>query len=78
MNLGYKNGKSSNSYNKHKLKDVRLLYKNKKYYIENDINNLEIPGIVVDNPKGKEVKIIKNLENSNNNKKSILKNIIYL
>ena len=68
LNLGYKNGKSSNSYNKHKLKDVRLLYKNKKYYIENDINNLEIPGIVVDNPKGKEVKIIKNLENSNNNK----------
>ena len=76
MNLGYKNGKSSNSYNKHKLKDVRLLYKNKKYYIENDINNLEIPAIVSDNPKEKEIKIIRNLEiNNNKNKKSRKKKI---
>ena len=76
LNLGYKNGKSSNSYNKHKLKDVRLLYKNKKYYIENDINNLEIPAIVSDNPKEKEIKIIRNLEiNNNKNKKSRKKKI---
>ena len=65
-------GKGSHSYNKHKLKDVRLLYKNKKYYIENDINNLEIPAIVTDNPKEKEIKIIRNLEiNNNKNKKKL-------
>ena len=62
LNLGYKNDKDLDSYNRDKLKDVGILYKNKKYYIENDINNLEIPLLVEDNPKKKE---INNLENNN-------------
>ena len=54
------------------------MYKNKKYYIENDINNLEIPAIVSDNPKEKEIKIIRNLENNNNkNKKKQKKENLY-
>ena len=68
LNLGYKKDKNLDSYNRDKLKDVGILYKNKKYYIENDINNLEIPLLVEENPKEKE---INNLEN--NNKENIKK-----
>jgi len=64
LNMGYyKDEKSSNLYNftqqinnnnTDKLKNVGILYKNKKYYIDENLNNLEIPLITEDDKKKKE------------------------
>ena len=71
LNIGYyKDEKSSNLYNSNdkmnnnteKLKNVGILYKNKKYYIDNNLNYLEIPLIPEDDKKKKE-------SNENNNPK---------
>ena len=60
----YKDEKSSNLYNfnnkinnkhKEKLKNVGILYKNNKYYIDENLNYLEIPLINEDNKKKKEL-----------------------
>ena len=65
LNMGYyKDEKSSNLYNfnnkinnkhKEKLKNVGILYKNNKYYIDENLNYLEIPLINEDNKKKKEL-----------------------
>ena len=53
LNLGYKKDKNLDSYNRDKLKNVGILYKNKKYYIDNNLNYLEIPLIPEDDKKKK-------------------------
>ena len=76
LNMGYyKDEKSSNLYNftqqinnnnTDKLKNVGILYKNKKYYIDENLNNLEIPLITEDDKKKKESNTnIENIEEKN-------------
>ena len=78
LNSGYyKDEKSSSLHNynhkinnnSEKLKNVGILYKNKKYYIDNNLNNLEIP-MIVENDKNKIQQNINintdNIENNNN------------
>ena len=69
----YKDEKSPNLYNlnnkmnnnKEKLKNVGILYKNKKYYIDNNLNYLEIPLITEEDKKKKEPNISNNFVKNN-------------
>ena len=76
LNIGYyKDEQSPNLYNftqqinnnnTDKLKNVGILYKNKKYYIDENSNNLEIPLITEDDKKKKESNINnENIEEKN-------------
>ena len=76
LNMGYyKDEKSPNLYNftqqinnnnTDKLKNVGILYKNKKYYIDENLNNLEIPLITDDDKKKKDYNINnENIEEKN-------------
>ena len=84
LNLGYyKDEKSSNLYNfnneinnnSEKLKNVGILYKNKKYYVDENLNNLEIPLIIEDDKDKNKYNInLDNIENNNNNNEIIKEN----
>ena len=75
LNLGYyKDDKSQNLYNiqntndenEEKLKNVGILYKNKKYYIDDNLNNLEIPLINNNEVNKKELNNNLKMDNDNN------------
>ena len=79
LNMGYyKEEKSSNLYNyqneldkdSQKLKNVGILYKNKKYYIDDNSNNLEIP-LIIDKDSNR---IVPNINIINEETKNIQEN----
>ena len=76
QNLGcYNDDKSLNMYNinnqndneTQKLKNVGILYKNKKYYIEKNLKNIEIPLIIESDPKKMELDKDIGIESNNIN-----------